>query len=221
MCRKKHWKERTSDGFQDISDGFQRRKTGFQNTILQGQAQRLRLPVAGEKTLKEQKKETTMNTTRKGFIAGLSALFSVPVFGLSRKGNKRGIGTSGLSGMTCFPVKKGHEYESGWEHKTNAEKFQDVVDVVKDLSGRCRLERVCFDSYNHKFQIAIPVRCLSLCNMEYDGTAWSVEDLIKWHFPKAEIDYTTCIFDGMDRENVISVSYRRAVKCFSASLYGI
>ena len=162
-----------------------------------------------------------MNTTRKGFIAGLFALFSVPVFGLSRKGNKRVIGASGLSGMTCFSVRKGHEVGYGWEHKTNAEKFQDVVEVVRDLSRRCILERVIFDSYNNKFQIAIPVSCLSLCNMEYDGTAWPVEKLIRWHFPKAEIEYTPSILDGMDRENVISVTYRKAGKCFSAALYGI
>ena len=123
--------------------------------------------------------------------------------------------------MTCFSVKRGYEGEYGWEHKTNAEKFQDVVDVVKDLSRRCILERVIFDSYNHKFQIAIPVSCLSLCNMEYDGTAWSVEKLIKCHFPKAEIEYTPNILDGIDREDVISVTYGKAGKCFSAALYGI
>ena len=162
-----------------------------------------------------------MNTTRKGFLAGLSALFAAPVFGLASIRNKQRLCSSGLSGMTRFPVRKGHKGEYGWEHKTNAEKFQDVLDVMKDLSKRCSLERVWFDSYKHKFQIAIPVSCLSLCKMEYDGTAWSVEKLIKWYFPKAKIDYMPIILDGMDGENEISVSYRRAGKCFSAALYGI
>ena len=162
-----------------------------------------------------------MNTTRKGFLAGLSALFAAPLHGLAKTRDKQKTRTSGLSGMTRFPVRQGRHLEYGWEHKTNPERIQDVLELVEDLHARCRLERVRFHPHWNRFNIKLPICVYNISKEKDFVTDLSVEEMIKRTYPRATLLYTEQVADASNEEAEMSVTFCCAGKYYTAVRYGL